>query len=233
MPSKYRVKRIFKPLIVKTAIKCEKLGLKPNQITLLTLCFAIMAFISMYIGFILLNYAPIVVALFGVFVLLSGFFDGIDGEVARIREEASSKGGFLDSIVDKYSESMILISYIFYDLREKNVTYFWIPIKFWISIALIGSILVGYARARGEAAGIEDCDIGLAAKSERFLIIGTTAIFVFIHPAIPIFGLIAVASLANLTAVYRCYYLYVGLQKKSEKKISAEIREEITPDTDI
>lgn len=97
----------------------------------------------------------------GVLLLISGFFDIVDGSVARVTKQASKKGAFLDSSFDKISEVVIFAGIAFGGLAD----------PFWCLLALGISILVSYTRARAESLGVELKGIGIGERAERMLIL--------------------------------------------------------------
>jgi archaetidylinositol phosphate synthase len=104
-------------------------------------------------------YTSVVVG--SVLLLISGFFDIVDGSVARVTKQASKKGAFLDSSFDKISEVIIFAGIAFGNLVE----------PFWCLVALGISILVSYTRARAESLGVELKGIGIGERAERMLIL--------------------------------------------------------------
>ena len=105
----------------------------------------------------------------GIFILISGFFDVVDGSVARFTNKISKRGSFLDSSYDKISESVIYIGIVAGNLAN--------PITCMIAISL--SLLVSYVRARSESLGIPLQGIGIGERAERLLllaVIGMTPI---------------------------------------------------------
>ena len=97
----------------------------------------------------------------GVLLLISGFFDVVDGSVARVTKQASKKGAFLDSSFDKISEVVIFAGIAFGGLAP----------ALWCLIALGLSLLVSYTRARAESLGVELKGIGIGERAERMLIL--------------------------------------------------------------
>src|SRR5438093_10447175 len=97
----------------------------------------------------------------GVLLLISGFFDIVDGSVARVTKQTSKKGAFLDSSFDKICEVVIFAGIAFGGLAD----------PFWCLVALGISILVSYTRARAESLGGELKGIGIGERAERMLIL--------------------------------------------------------------
>ncbi len=103
----------------------------------------------------------------GVLLLVSGFFDIIDGAVARVTKQASKKGAFFDSTFDKVAEVVIFLGIAAGGLAN--------PLLCMVGLGM--SLLVSYTRARAESLGVELKGIGIGERAERMLIL---AIFGFI-----------------------------------------------------
>ena len=97
-----------------------------------------------------------------ILLLFSGFFDIVDGCVARVTKQSSKKGAYLDSVFDKISESIIFIGLAIGGLAN--------PIISQIAISI--SLLVSYTRAKSEAVGVDLKGIGIGERAERLLLIG-------------------------------------------------------------
>ncbi len=101
----------------------------------------------------------------GIMVLVAGFFDIVDGAVARRTNQITRFGGILDSTLDRLSEAAVLIGLLVVYAREQMV--FEILL---VGLALVGSLMVSYLRARVEVEGIES-KIGLFTRSERVIVL--------------------------------------------------------------
>lgn len=156
--------------------------LKPNQITIIALFFGILAF------FLITSHSIILGA---IFVLLSGIFDFLDGIVARSRNMVTDFGGFLDSVSDRYVDIMIFLALGIYGID-------WLA----IALAMSGALMVSYTRARAEKI-IERCDVGIAERGERMIILFLAMISGYIYE-----GVVAVAILSHLTALHRIVYTF-------------------------
>jgi archaetidylinositol phosphate synthase len=97
----------------------------------------------------------------GVLLLIAGFFDIVDGSVARVTKQMSKKGAFFDSSFDKISEVVIFAGIAFGGIAD----------ALWCLVALGVSILVSYTRARAESLGVELKGIGIGERAERMLIL--------------------------------------------------------------
>ena len=170
----------------------------------------------------------------GALILFAGLFDMIDGQVARRGQMATRFGALYDSVMDRYSELVMFL----------GICYFLVAHHYFISsmiafVALIGSMMVSYTRARAEGLGIP-CKDGLMQRPERVVIIGLSALLCGIvahyyggaskwmvagvphggFEAISVFvlPLSAVAVLANVTAFQRLHFCYRFLEKQQSEK---------------
>jgi phosphatidylglycerophosphate synthase len=144
----------------------------------------------------------------GTLVLLGGFFDILDGRVARLTGLGSKFGAFYDSTLDRISEIAVFLGllslYNDYRLELGDV-----GMIYFIMLAMAGSLMVSYTRARAEAMGL-DCRVGLMPRAERIVLIGGAALF---------FGeawnglvlkivIVVLAVLTNVTAFQRIVWVY-------------------------
>ncbi len=133
-------------------------------------------------------------------VLFSGFFDIIDGALARSTNQVTLFGGVLDSTLDRLSEAVILIGIMAYYLSNPPVYHEWIIIL--IGVTMIASFLVSYIRSRAEAAHI-DCQVGIFTRAERVVIL---ALGLIINHVDIILAIIAVLSI--VTVIQRLVHVY-------------------------
>ena len=142
--------------------------------------------------------------------------DGVDGAIARMTYKITRWGGMLDSLLDRFGDSIILISYLFNPLATPlgETVILFIQIRLWVCIAITGSLMVSYIRAKSEASGIKGSDVGIAARSERLLLLSITGILGLFNVYIVLYGLIITAILANETALHRLAYSYAILKKR-------------------
>ena len=101
----------------------------------------------------------------GFVVLIAGFFDMLDGALARTTNRVTRFGGVLDSTLDRLSEAVLLLSILVLYTQGQQVAE-----SLLVGIALLGSLLVSYTRARIESLGIE-CKVGLFTRPERVIIL--------------------------------------------------------------
>ncbi len=199
--------RIINPL-VKGMIK---VGITPNIITTTGLVLNIVAAaVFIYAGYMEREASFFYVGVGGGVVLFAGLFDMLDGRVARMGNMVSRFGAFYDSVLDRYSELFTLFGIFFYLILQGYVV--WAIVAF---VALIGSIMVSYVRARAEGLGLE-CKVGLMQRPERVVLTSLGAIFCGVFGDCRAFDpililtvpLAVIALLANVTAFVRVAHCY-------------------------
>ncbi len=160
----YKLLNPFINLLVKS-------GLTPNGVTLIGFIITIWAAgILIYGAETGQRNDPQYITWFGVILLLAGIFDMLDGQLARTTGKISIFGAFFDSIIDRYSEMIMFF----------GIAYYLVSFDYFLSgifsfFAMIGSIMVSYARARAEGLGYE-CKVGIMQRPERILLIGISAL---------------------------------------------------------
>ena len=185
--------------------------LNPNFITSLSFFFSLVGCAFFYIGWLFLA---------GWVVLFSGTLDILDGRIARKTGCASRRGAFFDSVLDRYGEVLIFLGL---------AAHFRHSILFSIILlALAGSLMVSYTRARAEGLGVTCKEIGVMQRPERVVLLGFGAIFSSIlymlrnilgadfGPYLMGFVLLLIAILANYTAISRIAFVMRELKNDSE-----------------
>jgi CDP-diacylglycerol---glycerol-3-phosphate 3-phosphatidyltransferase len=137
----------------------------------------------------------------GLAIILSGLFDLFDGVVARTLGKVTPFGGFLDSVVDRYSDLFLLMALLIYYLRKGDSN-----MVILTSFASIGTAIIPYARARAEAAQIS-CNTGLMERAERIILLSVGVLFQWMKPALWI-----LAILTHFTVFQRIYDVYKKLK---------------------
>jgi len=159
-----RLRNLLEPTLSKIGASFASTGLSANFWTGLGLAISVLAAIVYASNaFIELDWTPwnFAAVIGGILLLLSGFFDMVDGSVARITKQTTKKGAFLDSVFDKISEVIIFGGIALGQLAD----------SFWCLIALGLSLLVSYTRARAESLGGVLKGIGIGERAERLLLI--------------------------------------------------------------
>ena len=179
-----RLSRFVEPEIGRLARSLHGLGLKPTHVTLMSFCCSLAAALS----FVLVAEHSLKGIYAGILLLLSGLFDATDGAMARLYSEESSFGAFLDSVLDRVSEIVVYWGLIYSRLVDWSLGL----------AALSASLMVSYARARGEQLGAEMKGVGIAERPERLLIL-TVAAFLDQLTA----GILLITLLSVITVLQR------------------------------
>ena len=124
----------------------------------------------------------------GVLLLVSGFFDMIDGQVARVTGKTSKKGSYLDSMFDKIAETAIFLGILVGGYAD----------PYLVLLAITLSLLVSYARAKSDALNIKLQGVGIGERAERLLVIAIIGIIGYMEPAVLI-----VVVIAGITLIQR------------------------------
>lgn len=146
----------------------------------------------------------------GGLILFAGLFDMMDGRLARLSGKSSTFGALWDSTLDRYSELVTLFGIVVIFIKAD---WFWMGVVTFL--ALVGSIMVSYVRARAEGLDIE-CKVGLMQRPERVVVTAVVAILsgCFQNLWWLAGGMILIAVLANITAFWRVLHCYKVLTKK-------------------
>lgn len=144
----------------------------------------------------------------GAFVLLGGVWDVFDGQVARVSEKASKFGAFYDSTLDRISEIVVFLGLLsLYNSYGRELSDVWMV--YVIVLAMGGSLMVSYTRARAEGLGL-DCKVGLMQRPERVLLLGLGSLsFGLMWSGLVLqIAIVLVAVLTNVTAIQRIVWVY-------------------------
>jgi archaetidylinositol phosphate synthase len=205
-----KLKKKVQDMLTSEAKAAHKIGLTPNIVSLIGLA---LAFFSAAAYAIAQN-QPMGLLLAVILLLTSGFCDTLDGVIARIYQQQSVFGGFLDSLFDRYADAVVYAGMIIGGLCDLS----------WGLAALAGSLLVSYSRARAEAAGIKMESVGVAERAERMIILAAASVAAIFLPQVLTFGflnisalnigIIILAVLSNFTVLQRGVHVYRVLKKK-------------------
>lgn len=130
-------------------------------------------------------------------VFLAGFFDMVDGRVARARNQVTRFGAFFDSVLDRYSDAALFFGLLVYYARINR--FFYVVLA---ALVMISCVMVSYTRARAESL-IGTCKVGFMERPERLVLIIIGALF---NRMAPVLWLIAVLS--TITVIHRMYYTW-------------------------
>lgn len=172
-----------------------RVRIRPNYLTVLGLALSALAALA---------FAANRVRTGGLLLMAAGAADLLDGAVARVSGQATPFGAFLDSVLDRYSDLIVLAGLALLFVRLGRL-----PDLLLTLASLVGSIMVSYTRARAESIGA-DCGVGLMERGERMicLIVGALADLLT-----PILWLLAIGS--NLTAIQRIHHTWRATRAKA------------------
>jgi len=182
----------FLALVNPIGMALEAIHVHPHVVTVTGLVFSVVSGLLFWKGYFISA---------GIFLILSGACDVLDGRLARKTQQMSPFGAIFDSTVDRYSEVAVFmgLAAFFHSIYTTSL----------IILAIAGSLLTSYARARAEGLGIE-CKIGLMQRPERITFLATAAILGgLIDRGIRIeyftmkLALLMIAVFANITAIQR------------------------------
>jgi CDP-diacylglycerol--glycerol-3-phosphate 3-phosphatidyltransferase len=197
-------------------------GVRPNTIT------------TIGTGLVLISavvYASGHIRIGGLLLLLSGVADTLDGQVARGGAMVTRFGAFYDSTLDRVGDGATFIGIGAFLLTSPDVAYR-TPAVILCMVAILGSVLVSYARARAEGLGL-DCKVGIAQRAERVLGLGLASlVFGAGRHALLLEAIVALLAIASIiTVVQRFVYVYKHAGKVDQALMAEEVRhvEEIKP----
>ncbi|HSF23512.1 MAG TPA: CDP-alcohol phosphatidyltransferase family protein [Blastocatellia bacterium] len=160
----------------------------------------------------------------GLLMIVANVFDMLDGQVARLRGRVTRFGGFFDSVMDRYSDIIVYVGIMVFYARdtEKHSTL----LVALTGLALVGSVMVSYSRARAESLDIA-CKVGFLERPERvvLLIIGSLteigpAANPFLHKMPQVLWVLAILS--HWTVVHRIYHTWRELREPDRAAVEAE-----------
>lgn len=196
------LRKVFKGVLDAIGGFFNRLGIRPNVITTAGLVGNIIAGVLIASGRLFWG---------GIIAMVMGPLDALDGTMARLRNESSRYGAFVDSVTDRYSEFVLYAGLLVYFI----VTGTWQD-ALLVFFAAMGSILVSYVRAKAEALNYS-AKIGLFTRAERYLVLIPGIILGY-----PRISLWILAILSNFTAVQRFWYVRQQAKKDGDIKKNRE-----------
>lgn len=188
------VSKIFHPI---TKVLIDRIS--PNGLTITGFIFSLLSAIFFSQG----RFIPA-----SILVIISGLFDIFDGELAKTSGKITTFGGFLDSVMDRYSDTSILIGIIFFYAKEGDIQYIIVT-----SITLVGFVMVSYTKARAESS-IESCSVGLMERAMRMIVLAIGGFLNLLNIAL---WILAIST--HITACHRIFYTWkVTREAKNPKK---------------
>ena len=194
-----RIRPLVKKLVHSQVKVFVKIGVSPNTLTLTGLVIAFLVpLTTYYVG-----------PFFGALViLLSAYFDVIDGEVARISGKKTLFGAFLDSTIDRIEDSLYLLSLVIAGVNSVLVL-----------VLLVASFLISYTRARAEALHLKMEGIGLIERAERILLVTIALALAEVSLTTTYIIVIALIVLSIITVLQRILYVYNSIKEGLRENI--------------
>ncbi len=186
-----RVRSAASSIMRPVAAAVAATGITPNQITVIGLGVSLLSAFAFYRSEQLLG---------GVLLLAAGFFDVLDGAVARAAGRASRWGAVLDSVLDRYSDLVVLGAILISGLCDPVAGV----------AAMVGSVMISYVRSRGEVEGIKMSSVGLMERAERMLLLSASALVGYAWA-----GIILLAILTQVTVIQRLYHIHRSMHSDS------------------
>lgn len=186
-----KYKSAFGEYIQPVNLVLHRLRVSPDHLTFAGIVFGGLAGLAFARGRLVLA---------GIFLILAGVSDMLDGSLARSNGAASPFGSYIDSVADRFTEGLIFTG-IAWHLRGQ-------PDLFLVLAALVGSFLVSYTKARAESLGIS-CDVGLMERPERLILLVAGALLDLLVPALWV-----LACLTMLTAGQRVLHVRKAMRSR-------------------
>ncbi len=188
-------RRFFAPAVAHVVSWLQSAGISPNAVT--------------FTGFLLTAVSALVLAggyfrWGAILLLLASIFDMLDGALARATAQSTAFGAFLDSTLDRYSESVTFVALAYYysgvvGSRTEVLLIF---------VIIIGSLMVSYTRARAEALNVE-CKAGILQRPERVVLLIAGLLIGWLQPVLWL-----MAILTNISAIQRIIEVYTNTRQR-------------------
>jgi archaetidylinositol phosphate synthase len=188
-----RMKKRFQDYIGVLASAFHNVGLTPNDVSGIGFLFSVFSAYFYY-----RHPGMWLIALAAICLLLSGFFDALDGAIANKYKETTKFGAFIDSTLDRVSDAIVFLGIVIGGLAS----------SIWGIAALISAFLVSYTRARGEGVGVTMTGVGIVERAERILIIVAATFLELIYAGAVEIGIIIVTILSVVTILQRIFHVY-------------------------
>jgi CDP-diacylglycerol--glycerol-3-phosphate 3-phosphatidyltransferase len=175
------------------ALFLGRLGLTPNALTVIGSLLTASVGLLVAQGWFLAA---------GICLWLFSATDTLDGALARATNRVSVFGAFLDSVCDRYAEAAVFFGLVWYYQSTANAL--GVALAY---LALVGSLMVSYARARAEGVGLQGMDVGWFQRPERIIALGVGLIVAQYVPLVLLLVLAALAILTTVTVLQRVLHV--------------------------
>lgn len=169
--------------------------INPNVLTFMGL--VVNAFAAFFFGYATAENQRKMFFYAGLIIIGSGFFDLVDGEVARAQNRVTRFGAFFDSVVDRYSDASQFFGLLVFFARGDR--FFYVVLTAYV---IVSAIMVSYSRARAESL-IGSCRVGFMERPERLVLVILGALFNRMAPALWV-----IAVLSTITVIHRVQYTW-------------------------
>jgi CDP-diacylglycerol--glycerol-3-phosphate 3-phosphatidyltransferase len=144
----------------------------------------------------------------GLVIIGAGLFDMVDGRVARETKQVTAFGAFFDSVIDRYSDLVLLMGLLIYYASINR--FFYIILT---AVVMLGSVMVSYTRARAECL-IPKCKVGFMERPERAVLLILGALFGRMAPVLWV-----LAIMTNITVAHRILYTWQETRRLEEAQL--------------
>jgi phosphatidylglycerophosphate synthase len=187
------IKRRSRQFAIGPALALGRIGLTPNALTIIG------SVLTASVG-ILIAQGWFIAA--GICLWLFSATDTLDGALARATNRVTVFGAFLDSVCDRYAESGVFLGLVWwYQTHDDTLG---VVLAY---LAIIGSLMVSYARARAEGVGQQAADVGVFQRPERIITLGIGLLAASVAPIVLLIVLALVAALTTLTVIQRVLHV--------------------------
>jgi archaetidylinositol phosphate synthase len=197
----YKQRERFQGLSIRIGMAFSRLGLSPNQWTMLSL-------LPVMAGLYFLWYSQFLPA--ALLLLVSSFLDLVDGSVARVTGRVSRLGAYLDTVIDRYVEFIIVLGILL-----AGIPGFLIPSAAWILLYLFGAMMTTYAKAAAREKGLTERELrgGLFERAERLILLLVGLLLAAIDPIYLTYTVALLAVLTNISAIQRIWAAISGAKE--------------------
>ena len=172
------------------AVFLNRLGIRPNTVTLIGMAGTVGVALLIADGHMLWA---------GILLLVMGPVDAMDGALARLRNEASAWGAFVDAVTDRYSELFLFLGFLVHFMVHPSVAGILLAY-----LAAAGSVLTSYVKARADASKL-DANVGVLTRVGRYVVLIPGLIFSSLYQPLLLIALSIIAIFANFTALQRIF----------------------------